>query len=129
MAERMSPFEWNPNIGAINGFGIRLNGKTYSADIAATTNTTLTVPKLPSNGRTQCDPRTGKNLGYAIFGYEPGVECWVSVNNTAVPNTTGSFVLSYSVLNPQGVLVYEDDILNFYSTPGCKVSVTFKPWA
>lgn len=123
---RVEPFTWNPAIGAINGFGIRLPGLFFAADVPAATNTPFTVPVIPTAGRTQ----NNKNQGYAIIHYEQNVDCWVGIGNgvSADPALTGSFAQKNSMLKPECILVYEGDVLNFFSTPGCIVSIAIFPW-
>jgi hypothetical protein len=129
MSKRPEPFAWNPNIGAVNGFGIKLPGIGQSCEVPASSNTICTIPSLPTSGRTQSDPYIGKNSGYAIIKYTYGVDFWVAVNADATPSLTGAFVSNASMLNPECLLVYEGDELNFYSVVGGAASVTVFPWA
>ncbi len=129
MSKRPEPFAWNPNIGAVNGFGIRLPGVHLAATLTAATNTVTTVPALPTSGRTQSSDYNGKNVGYAILKYETGVDFWVAVGVAATPVVGGTFAANPSMLNPECILVYEGDELNFYSTAGGIVSVNIFPWA
>jgi len=133
-------FSWNPNIGAVNGFGNNPPPAVSTAKIAATTDTTLTVPNIACTGAMRNTvPETGADtaLIYAVFGFGDasgmasvnGVTVWVAKGTAATPNLTGSFASTAGMINPSCFLVKGGDVLHFYSEAVANVSVAFYPWS
>jgi len=85
----------------------------YSATLATTTDTTLTVPV--------------EHPKYvAIFSYEPGSTVWVANNTTAAVPAGASFAAVSSELNPVAREVAAGDVLHFISPDtSASVGVTF----
>lgn len=125
-------FSYNPNIGAVNGFGNNTPEIVRSVRLAATTDTSLTVPNIASTGAMRNTvPESGADtaLLYAIFGYEDGATVFVANGVDATPNTTSSFATSSSAINPVCLLVKGGEVLHFYALTQKYVTVTFYPWS
>lgn len=117
------------DINGYNGFGLLPTDTAYSATLATTTDTTLTVPSVTAMGgcNTQNQP-----LWLAIFAYDPGTSVWVAVNHTAGVPAGASFAATNSELNPSALLVYgksdsvSADVIHFYTAgTGVNVGVRF----
>lgn len=125
-------WSYNPNIGAVNGFGNIAPEVVRSVRLAATTDTTLTVPNIAvTGGMRNTVPVTAADtaLVYAVFGYEDAATVFVANGADATPNTTSSFAASSSVINPQCFLVKGGDTLHFYALTQKYVTVAFYPWS
>ncbi len=116
---------WNSNsgLGCRNDFGSQFAGlgSTYSAHVATTTDTTLTVPS--GSGIGKANDNTPKFL--AVFSYAPNAQVWVANNVATAPSLTSSFVASAPVINPRCKEVQGGDVLHFYATAAADVSVEF----
>lgn len=120
----LTNFDFNPNLGGINGFGSEFSNTVYEAKLAATTDTTLTVPSTSGLGR--IGNKTPKLL--AIFNYQNGATVFVAKGATAAPNAGGAFAANNSVINPTGRIVYAGDVLHFYALAQAEVTVEFQAW-
>jgi hypothetical protein len=100
----------------IDDFGQVFSDLKYSATVAATTDTTLTVPG--SAPRYKAVIRAGADD-----------EVWIALNAVADVPAGGTFAADTSELIPiNGTLcreVKKSDVLHFYSTAGGNVSVVF----
>ena len=115
-------FNTNLALNLFNDFGSQFAGvgSTYSANIAATTDTPLTVPS--GSGKGKANDTNAKFL--ARFRYQAGTTVFVSVNGTsAAPSLTGSFVANASIINPECKEVKAGDILHFYSAATANITV------
>jgi len=120
----MTPFSLTRDINGYNGFGLAFADDKYSATVAQSTDTTLTVPSSFPAGYT----RPYANARYlAIFSYEPGAQVWVANNETAAIPAGASFASTTSELNPSARVVAGDDVLHFYTADatGAAVGVIF----
>lgn len=116
-------FNMSRDINGFNGFGLTFTDTAYSATLATTTDTTLTVPSAISIGQ-QGYATTAQTL--AVFSYDPGTSVWVAANATASVPAGASFAATSSELNPAARLLTGGDILHFYTAgTGVNVSVTF----
>lgn len=100
----------------VDDFGLQFSNLLYNATVAATTDTTLTVP--------------GDAPRYkAVIKCGTDVVMWVALNQVADVPAGGTFAADTSELVPvNGVLcreVAKADVLHFYSTAGGDVSVSF----
>lgn len=123
----------NTNISGVNGFGRQVanaNGTLvgiYGARVAATTDTTLTVPSPIGNGQLAGD----KPSVLAIISYKDASTVFVAVdtvNNavtTAAPTTSGTFAAQASCIKPAALLVKGGDVLHFYPLAEADVAVEF----
>lgn len=117
-------FDYNPNLGGVNGFGRKAPaaGTTYYCQLGATTDTSLTVPSIAGVGRAANN--TSRML--AIFGYASGATVFVANNATAAVSTSSSFAAVNSTINPSAFVVEAGDVLHFYALAQGYVSVEFQ---
>lgn len=101
----------------IDDFGLTFANIFYSASLAATTDTSLTVPGAASRYK-------------AVIRCEPNATVWVALNATAAVPAGASFAVTTSELIPvNGTLcrdVASGDVLHFYTaTAATDVGVAF----
>jgi hypothetical protein len=111
------------DINGYNGFGLPFSDTVYSATLAATTDTTLTVPNAVGLGKQgyATIPQT-----LAVFSYQNATTTWVAVNGTAAVPAGATFAATTSEINPPAKLVNGGDIIHFFSAAGTAgVSVAF----
>ncbi len=80
----------------------------YSATIAATTDTTLTVPDNFTNW-------------VAYFKYEAGKNVWVALNATAAAPAGATFASTTSEYLPEKKAVQAGDVIHFFSQTGTAI--------
>lgn len=88
------------DINGYNGFGLQFTINKYSANLATSTDTTLTVPSYSSQY-------------LAIFSFQNGSSVWVANNATAAVPVGATFAAVSSELNPTARLVNAGDVLHF----------------
>lgn len=119
----ITPYKIERDIAGYNGFGLQPSNLKFSADLAATTDTTLTIPDGASLGM----PGATKNRFLAIIKVEWGEEVWFAMNATAAVPAGASFAETDSelIVSTQDFAreVVAGDVLHFFSTPGAEVSV------
>ena len=118
----MTPFALSRDVNGYNGFGLQFSDNKYSATVAQTTDTTLTIPGDAPMGAVN---NVTINKYIAIFSYEPGSQVWVANNETAEIPVGASFAATTSELNPSARQVNAGDVLHFYTpdATGAEVSV------
>lgn len=117
-------FNMSRDINGYNGFGLTFTDTAYSASIAATTDTSLTVPSAIGLGEQGYSLNsTGQML--AVFTFDPGSSVWVANNIAASTPAGATFAATLSELNPAARLVKGGDVLHFYSSAIANVSVSF----
>lgn len=116
-------FNTNLALNLFNDFGSQFatSTSTYSANVAATTDTTLVVPA--GSGKGKLNDMHAKFL--ARFRYAPTATVFVSINGVATPSLTGSFVANSSIINPECKEVKAGDTIHFYSAAAANVTVEF----
>lgn len=122
-------FNTNLALNLFNDFGSQFSDptSTYSANIGAAADTTITVPSASGIGK--ANDKLPKFL--ARFRYEAGKTVYVAnaTNNngvtTAAPSLTGAFVANASIINPECKEVRGGDILHFYSAATANVTIEF----
>lgn len=102
-----------------NGFGLPFSSNVYSARLAATTDTTLTVPGGSSLGKAM----NNVNKFIAVFSYEDAASVFVANGSTAEAPAGAGFASTTSELNPPAKHVSAGDVLHFYSV-GANVDIT-----
>lgn len=113
------------DINGYNGFGLPFTDTAYSATLATSTDTSLTVPAVNSPGGSSYDALV-KPILIAIFSYDPGTSVWVAKNATASSPAGAAFAATASELNPAARLVSAGDVLHFFTTgTAVNVSVSF----
>lgn len=113
-------FSMYTDVRGVNAFGLQFTDTAYSATLAASTATSLTIPGSGSlgGGKTQT-----KNIWLAVFSYTPGSEIWVANNATAAVPVGAAFAATLSEMNPAARVVLGADILSFI-TSGSNNSVS-----
>ncbi len=117
----------NTNLQGFNGFGrqpARSNANLlglYTTKVAATTDTTLTVPLAISAGALATD----KPNVLAVLSYQAAATVFVALGATAAPNGTGTFTATDGAINPSAFLVKGGSVLHFYPLADAYVSVEF----
>lgn len=118
-------FGMTRDINGYNGFGLKPTDTAYSATLATTTDTTLTVPSTNTLGGASINASDEPTL-LAIFAYDPGTSVWVAKGTTASTPAGASFAAAASELNPAAWEVQGGDILHFYTSgTGVNVGVRF----
>lgn len=117
------PYKIERDVGGYNDFGVQPSNLKYSATIAATTDTSLTIPGGASLGM----PGGNKNRFLAVVKIEWGEEVWFAINEAASAPAGATFAETASelIVSSQdfGREVKTGDELHFYSTPGAAISV------
>lgn len=107
----------------VNGYGTPFCDSTYTATLAANTDTSLVVPGVIAMG---IAPATNAaNTFLAVFTYKSGAEVWVNKGATAAVPAGAAFVTPASVLNPIAKTVKTGDVLHFLCVAGTDVCVEF----
>lgn len=118
-------FAMTRDINGYNGFGLQFTDTAYSATLATSTDTTLTVPDGSTMGGAGFSADAQPVL-IAIFSYTPGESVWVAINDTAEVPAGASFAATISELNPSARQVQGGDVLHFISDgTDVVVSVSF----
>lgn len=121
-------FKTIQEVKASNDFGQQYSDQIYNATLAATTNTTLTVPGGGvMGGITSYGSTSDKNKMMAVIRTTGDV--WVAVNKSATVPAGTSFASANAELitnvNGKSFLVNVGDVLNFYAAATPSISVTF----
>ena len=113
-------FAMNRDVNGFNGFGLKPTNLAYSATLAASTDTSLTIPEVDSLGMS-CSTKNARLI--AIITSDPGSSVWVALNATAAIPAGSTFATTASALNPAAYEVQATDVLHFFSTgtPGISV--------
>lgn len=107
-------FSMTRDINGYNGFGLKFTDTAYSATLAATTDTTLTVPDHSTMGGATYSENAQPTL-IAIFSIDPGESVWVALNTAASTPAGATFAATASELNPAARQVVGGDVLHFYT--------------
>jgi hypothetical protein len=116
------------DINGYNGFGLPPSDLNYSATLAATTDTTITVPDTMGMG---ANGIYSQSVWLAIITVSPSSGAvWVAVNAVAAIPVGTTFATSSSFLlvanGYNAIQVNGGDVLHFFSTPATNsVSVRF----
>lgn len=105
-----TPFSMVRDINGYNGFGLPFSINKYSANLAQSTDTTLTIPSTNAQG-TGTSNAVARYI--AIFSYEPGASVWVANNATAAVPVGATFAAVSSELLPTARYVMGGDVLHF----------------
>jgi hypothetical protein len=114
----------NKNFQGINSFGTNFCDESYSATLAANTDTSLTVPSNSAMGfaGAQTNPTFLAVFHYAVT---TPVDVYVALNTAAAAPAGGSFAATASVLNPTAKVVKAGDVIHFKCVAGGVVTVEF----
>lgn len=117
----LTPFELTRDVNGYNGFGLKPTNQAYSGTLAASTDTSLTIPTIDALGMSSS---TSKARLIAIINADPGASVWVALNATAEVPAGASFAATLSALNPAAYEVKCGDILHFITAAtGVSVSI------
>lgn len=114
------------DVAGYNGFGLPPSDLKYSASLAVTTDTTLTVPSSGAIGA----PLNEVNKWMAVIQVEANLSVWFAIGATAAVPAGGTFAATDSDLIIGGeyyaVLVNAGDVLHFLApTAGTDIMVKF----
>lgn len=115
-------FSMTRDINGYNGFGLKPSDTNINATLAASTDTSFTVPGSSAIGGSNYQT---KSLWLAIFSIDPGDSVWVSINSVAAAPAGSSFALTSSFLNPAGLELQEGDVIHCFTT-GTDVDVSIR---
>jgi hypothetical protein len=111
-----------------NDFGQQFTDQIYTATLAATTDTVLTIPGTSLMGNL---PSTQNNKFMAVVRITQGLQCWMALNATAAVPAGAAFAASTSELisqYPIGKFVKAGDVLHFFA-PAANTSVSVALYA
>ena len=116
----------NRGVDGYNNYGLPVSDTKFSATVAATTDTTVSVPGKAAIGV----PGSQKNKYLAVITLEWGTDIWFAVNETAAGPAGGSFASTTSeqITSTQDFArtCETGDVLHFFSPSGTvDVSVAF----
>ena len=119
-------YKLQKDVAGYNGFGLPFSDQKYSATLAATTDTTLTVPSSSAIGA----PLNNQNRFLAIVQVKANISVWCAVNATAAVPAGGTFAATTSELIVGGQYYAREvkaaDVLHFFTpTATTEVSVVF----
>lgn len=114
------------DVAGYNGYGLQFSDQKYSASLAITTDTTLTVPSTSALGV----PLNQVNRFLAVITVEANLSVWCAVNATAAVPAGSTFAATTSdlIIGGQDYARQVDagDVLHFIApTAGTDVSVLF----
>lgn len=107
-------FAMTRDINGYNGFGLSFTDTAFSTTIAASTDTSVTVPSIDSIGGASTPEGASPRL-IAVFTFDPGQSVWVALNATASVPAGASFSATSSELNPAAREVKGGDVIHFIS--------------
>lgn len=118
----LTQYNINSFINGVNAFGAPFCKTIYTATLAATTDTSLTVPSISAKGTF---PSVGQAKILAVFSYEAAKKVYVALNAAASVPAGAAFAASTSELNPPAKVVQAGDVIHFYGAAIADVSVAF----
>jgi hypothetical protein len=118
-------YKLQKDIAGYNGFGLPFSDLKYTASLAATTDTTLTIPTVSVIGA----PLNQKQRFLAIVSVESSGSVWCALNATAAVPVGATFAASTSELIVGGQYyareVQGEDVMHFFTaTAATDISVT-----
>lgn len=119
-------YKLQKDVAGYNGWGLPFTDLKYSASLAITTDTTLTVPSSGAIGA----PLNQVNRFLAVINVEANLSVWCALNETAAVPAGAGFAATTSDLIIGGQFyareVKAGDVLHFLApTAGTDVSVLF----
>ena len=119
-------YKLQKDVAGYNGWGLPFTDLKYSASLAITTDTTLTVPSSGAIGA----PLNQVNRFLAVINVEANLSVWCAANATAAVPAGASFAATTSDLIVGGQFyareVKAGDVLHFFApTAGTDISVLF----
>ena len=119
-------YKLQKDVAGYNGFGLQFSDQKFSASLAVTTDTTLTVPSSGSIGA----PLNQVNKFLAVIQVEANASVWCAVNATAAVPAGATFASTTSDLIIGGEYYAREvkaaDVLHFLApVAGTDVCVMF----
>ncbi len=119
-------YKLQKDVAGYNGFGLQFSDLKYSASLALTTDTTLTVPTSAAMGV----PLNSINRWIALINVEANASVWCALNETAAVPAGTSFAITTSDLiigsEYYAREVQAGDVLHFIApVAGTDISVAF----
>jgi len=119
-------YKLQKDVAGYNGFGLQFSDTIYSASLAITTDTTLTVPLKGSMGAAL----NSVNKWIAVIQVEANLSVWFALNATAAVPAGATFAATTSDLiiggEYYGVEVKAGDVMHFLApTAGTDIMVKF----
>ena len=119
-------YKLQKDVAGYNGFGLQFSDQKYTASLAASTDTTLTVPSSGSIGA----PLNNVNKFLAVIAVEANLSVWCALNTTAAVPAGATFAASSSdlIIGTQYYAreVKAGDVLHFLApTAGTDICVMF----
>lgn len=119
-------YKLQKDVAGYNGFGLQFSDLKYSASLAITTDTTLTVPLKGSMGAAL----DTVNKWIAIIKVEANLSVWIALNATAAVPAGSTFALTTSDLiiggQDYGVECKAGDVMHFLApVAGTDIVVNF----
>lgn len=119
-------YKLQKDVAGYNGFGLQFCDQKFSASLAVTTDTTLTVPVNGAMGQAL----NSVNKWLAVIQVEANASVWFALNATAAVPAGSSFALTTSdlIIGSQyyGVEVKAGDIMHFLApVAGTDILVKF----
>jgi len=119
-------YKLQKDVAGYNGFGLPPCDQKFSASLAATTDTTLTVPSSGALGA----PLNQVNRFLAVIQVEANLSVWLAINATAAVPVGGTFAATTSDLIIGGqyyaIEVKAADVMHFMAaTAGTDILVKF----
>ena len=119
-------YKLQKDVAGYNGFGLQFSDQKFSASLAVTTDTTLTVPSSGSIGA----PLNQVNKFLAVIQVEANASVWCAVNATAAVPAGASFAATNSDLIIGGEYYAREvkaaDVLHFLApVAGTDICVMF----
>lgn len=119
-------YKLQKDVAGYNGFGLQFSDQKYSASLAITTDTTLTVPSSSAMGA----PLNSVNKFLAVIQVEANLSVWCALNTTAAVPAGSTFAATNSDLIIGGEYYAREvkaaDVLHFLApTAGTDICVMF----
>ena len=119
-------YKLQKDVAGYNGFGLPPCDQKFSASLAITTDTTLTVPSSGALGA----PLNQVNRFLAVIQVEANLSVWLAINATAAVPAGASFAATTSDLIIGGqyyaIEVKAADVMHFFApTAGTDILVKF----
>lgn len=120
----VTQYKIQKDVAGYNGFGLQFSNLKYSASLAITTDTTLTVPSSGAMGA----PLNQVNKFLAVINVEANLSVWCALNATAAVPAGSTFAATTSdlIIGGQDYAreVKAGDVLHFFApVAGTDVSV------
>lgn len=123
-----TPYNVNKNLQGVNGFGSHFSDNIYNATLAATTDTSFTVPGFSSSGASPLPYSNNKYLAVFKYAKAEAKDVFVALNATAAAPAGASFAAATSVLNPEAKVVKAGDVIHFFAvTASTNVTIELYP--